>query len=515
MSEKKATTGEPTGAAAAAQPRLATGSEGLDQVLNGGLPANRLYLVEGDPGAGKTTLSMQFLMEGAARGEAVLYVTLSETKEELTAVADSHGWSLAGINIHELVPAEDSLRTEEQYTIFHPSEVELGDTTKTIIEEVERIQPRRIVFDSLSEMRLLARDPLRYRRQILALKQYFAGRLCTVILLDDRTSTDADLQVQSIAHGVIELEHIALDYGAERRRLRVTKLRGSRFRGGFHDFNIKTGGVEVYPRLVAADHRQEFKAESVSSDVPELDTLLGGGLDRGTSTLLMGPAGSGKSSLAAQFVAASAGRGERAATFIFDEGITTYLKRADGLCCGLREEIEAGRVTVQQVDPAELSPGEFAHKVRASVERDGAGLVVIDSLNGYLQAMPDERFLTAQMHELLTYLNQRGVVTLLVMAQHGFMGTAMNSPVDVSYLADTVVLLRYFEAAGAIRRAVSVIKKRTGFHEDTIRELRLSSAGITVGKPLSEFHGVLTGVPSYSGSAAAGDLLPRGEEDVE
>src|SRR5215207_3910754 len=312
MSEKKATTGEPTGAAAAAQPRLATGSEGLDQVLNGGLPANRLYLVEGDPGAGKTTLSMQFLMEGAARGEAVLYVTLSETKEELTAVADSHGWSLAGINIHELVPAEDSLRTEEQYTIFHPSEVELGDTTKTIIEEVERIQPRRIVFDSLSEMRLLARDPLRYRRQILALKQYFAGRLCTVILLDDRTSTDADLQVQSIAHGVIELEHIALDYGAERRRLRVTKLRGSRFRGGFHDFNIKTGGVEVYPRLVAADHRQEFKAESVSSDVPELDTLLGGGLDHGTSTLLMGPAGSGKSSLAAQFVAASAGRGERA-----------------------------------------------------------------------------------------------------------------------------------------------------------------------------------------------------------
>ena len=511
MSDKNPT----GGAVGGAQARLATGSEGLDQVLNGGFPANRLYLVEGDPGTGKTTLALQFLIEGARGGEAVLYVTLSETKEELTSVAASHGWTLEGINIHELVPPEDALRSEEQYTIFHPSEVELGDTTKAIIEEVERIEPRRVVFDSLSEMRLLARDPLRYRRQILALKQYFAGRQCTVLLLDDRTSTDADLQVQSIAHGVVALEQLALDYGAERRRLRVTKLRGSRFRGGFHDFTIKTGGVEVYPRLVAADHRQESRGESVSSGVAELDSLLGGGLDRGTSTLVMGPAGSGKSSLAAQLVAASAGRGERAATFIFDEGVSTYLKRADGLCCGLRAEVDAGRVTVQQVDPAELSPGEFASRVCAAVERDGAGLVVIDSLNGYLQAMPDERFLTSQMHELLTYLNQRGVVTLLVMAQHGFMGVAMNSPVDVSYLADTVVLLRYFEAAGAIRRAVSVVKKRTGSHEDTIREFRLSPGGIVVGKPLSEFHGVLTGVPSYVGGATARDLLPRGGEVVE
>ena len=513
MSEKKQT-GD--AAAGAAQVRLATGSRGLDQVLDGGFPANRLYLVEGDPGTGKTTLGLQFLLEGAARGEAVLYVTLSETKEELTAVAASHGWSLDDISIHELVPPEDSLRSEEQYTIFHPSEVELGDTTKTIIEEVERIEPRRVVFDSLSEMRLLARDPLRYRRQILALKQYFAGRQCTVLLLDDRTSTEADLQVQSIAHGVVALEQLALDYGAERRRLRVTKLRGSRFRGGFHDFTIKTGGVEVYPRLVAADHRQEFKAGEVSSGVAQLDALLGGGLDRGTSTLIMGPAGSGKSSLAAQFVAASAERGERAAAFIFDEGITTYLKRADGLCCGLRAEVEAGRVTVQQVDPAELSPGEFAHNVRETVERDGATLVVIDSLNGYLQAMPDERFLTSQMHELLAYLNQRGVVTIVVMAQHGFMGTGMNTPVDVSYLADSVVLLRYFEAAGAIRRAVSVVKKRTGSHEDTIRELRLATGGILVGKPLSEFHGVLTGVPSYVGGGDGGDsLMSREDEDGE
>lgn len=514
MSEKKDTTGVP--AAEEPQVRLATGIAGLNNVLEGGLPANRLYLVEGDPGSGKTTLALQFLIEGAARGEAVLYVTLSETKEELTAVAASHGWSLAGIDIHELVPPEDSLRSEEQYTIFHPSEVELGDTTKTIIEKVERIQPRRVVFDSLSEMRLLARDPLRYRRQILALKQYFAGRQCTVLLLDDRTSAAADLQVQSIAHGVIALEHLALDYGAERRRLRVTKLRGSRFRGGFHDFTIRTGGVEVYPRLVAADHRGGFVPAAVSSDVPELDALIGGGLDRGTSTLIMGPAGSGKSSVAAQFVAAAAARGERAATFIFDEGLTTYLKRADGLCRGLRAQIEAGRVSVQQIDPAELSPGEFAHRVCVAVEHDGAGLVVIDSLNGYLQAMPDERFLTAQMHELLTFLNQRGVVTILVMAQHGFTGTTMATPVDVSYLADAVVLLRYFEASGAIRRAVSVVKKRTGAHEDSIRELRLANGGITVGKSLSEFQGVLTGVPSYVGNTGlSGDLLPREGEDGE
>jgi circadian clock protein KaiC len=478
-----------------AQSRLATGSEGLDSVLDGGFPANRLYLIEGDPGTGKTTLALQFLLEGARRGEPVLYVTLSETKEELTAVADSHGWSLEGVTLHELVPPEESLKAEAQYTIFHPSEVELGETTRAVIGEVERIQPRRVVFDSLSEMRLLARDPLRYRRQILALKQFFAGRKSTVLLLDDRTSADADLQVQSIAHGVLMLEQLELDYGAERRRLRVSKLRGSRFRGGFHDFTIRTGGVEVFPRLVAAGRRNEFEAESVASGVAELDALLGGGLDRGTATLVLGPAGCGKSSLATHFAAASARRGEHAAAFIFDESVNTYLNRAAGLGSDLRPEVEAGSLTVQQVDPAELSPGEFVHNVCKAVKRDGARLVVIDSLNGYLQAMPDERFLTAQMHELLTYLNQQGVVTLLVMAQHGFMG-AMSSPVDVSYLADTVILLRYFEAAGAIRRAISVVKKRTGRHEDTIREMRLSSpGGVQVGEPLTAFRGVLTGVP--------------------
>lgn len=493
--------------------RLATGSAGLDSILEGGFPANRLYLLEGDPGTGKTTLALKFLLEGASQGEPVLYVTLSETKEELNAVAESHGWSLAKLNIYELIPSEESLKTESQYTIFHPSEVELGETTNAVLEEVERIQPRRIVFDSLSEMRLLAHDPLRYRRQILALKQYFSGRQCTVLLLDDRTATLGDLQVQSIAHGVVELEHLALEYGAERRRLRIIKLRGSKYRGGYHDFNIETGGgVTVYPRLVAAEHRQEFKREAITSGVPELDTLLGGGLDRGTSTLILGPAGSGKSSIAAQFAAAAAERGEHAASFIFDEGRDNYLTRAAGLGVEMEEQVEAGRMTIQQVDPAELSPGEFAHYVRRSVDHDGATVVVIDSLNGYLQAMPDERFLTVQMHELLTYLNQQGVVTILVMAQHGFMGTNMGTPVDVSYLADTVLMLRFFEAAGAVRRAISVVKKRTGYHENTIREMRMSSDGITVGKPLSEFHGLLTGVPVYNKESAP--LLEEADADA-
>jgi len=496
-----------------AESRLATGSAGLDNVLNGGFPANRLYLVEGDPGTGKTTLALQFLLEGVRRGEPVLYVTLSETKEELTAVARSHGWSLEGVGLHELVPAADSLKAETQYTIFHPSEVELGETTRAVIEEVERIKPRRVVFDSLSEMRLLARDPLRYRRQILALKQFFAGRKSTVLLLDDRTAADTDLQVQSIAHGVLMLEQLELDYGAERRRMRVSKLRGSRFRGGFHDFAIRTGGVEVFPRLVAAGRHMEFEPGSVASGVAELDALLGGGLDRGTATLFLGPAGSGKSSLAAHFAAAAAARGEPAAAFIFDEGVNTYLGRAAGLGTDLRAEVEAGRFKVQQVDPAELSPGEFAHSVCTAVE-GGVRLVIIDSLNGYLQAMPDERFLTAQMHELLTYLNQQGVVTLLVMAQHGFLGTGMSSPVDVSYLADTVVLLRYFEVAGAIRRAVSVVKKRTGRHEDTIREMRLSAArGIEVGEPLTAFRGVLTGVPMFTEDAPKKGALLGGDDD--
>ncbi|HVF29195.1 MAG TPA: ATPase domain-containing protein [Pyrinomonadaceae bacterium] len=476
--------------------RMRTGIEGLDDILQGGLPANRVYLVEGEPGTGKTTLALQFLMEGVRLGEAGLYVTLSETKEELEASARSHGWSLDGINIHELAPAGDTLKPESQYTIFHPSEIELSETTGAVLEEVERINPKRVVFDSLSEMRLLAHDPLRYRRQILALKQYFIGRQCTVILLDDKTSAVHDLQLQSIVHGVLSLEQLALEYGAERRRLRVIKLRGARFRGGYHDFNIETGGVIVFPRLVAAEHRQDFAKGFATSDVPELDTLLGGGIARGSSTLIIGPAGGGKSTLGAQFAAASASRGEKAAVFIFDEIVETYIGRAAGIGTDIQRHVDDNLITLKQIDPAELAPGEFAHKVLRAVGRDGVRVVVIDSLNGYLNAMPEERFLTIQMHELLTFLNQRGVVTLLVMAQHGFLGS-MATPVDVSYLADTVLMLRYFEAEGAVHRAISVIKKRTGAHEKTIRELEITSQGIRVGEPLTKFRGVLTGVPMY------------------
>ena len=481
--------------------RVATGVEGLDHVLEGGFPANHIYLVEGDPGTGKTTLSLQFLLEGAQRGESCLYVTLSETKAELEAVASSHGWSLEGVSIHELVPLADSLKPESQYTIFHPSETELSETTSAVIEEVERVNPSRIVFDSLSEMRLLAQDALRYRRQILALKQYFIGRQCTVLLLDDKTSDRQDLQLQSIVHGVLSLEHLAVDYGSERRRLRIIKMRGSRFRGGYHDFNLDTGGLVVFPRLVAAEHRQPSTPGIVSSGVAELDALMGGGLNRGSNALILGPTGAGKSTMSAQFAVAAAARGEKTAVFIFDEVVDTFADRAEGIGTNIHKYLDDGLISLQQIDPAELAPGEFAHTVRRAVDRDGARVVVIDSLNGYLNSMPEERFLTLQMHELLTYLNQRGVVTLLVMAQHGFMGAAMASPIDISYLADTVLLLRYFETHGAVGRALSVMKKRSGAHENTIREVQITSSGIHLGPPLTDFHGVLSGIPIQNSTA--------------
>jgi circadian clock protein KaiC len=474
----------------------------LDDILGGGFAPNRLYLVEGDPGAGKTTLALQFLLEGARAGERGLYVTLSETKEELDEVARSHGWSLDPLTVCELIPSEESLLPDAQTRMFHPSEVELSETTRAVLAEVERIKPTRVVFDSLSEMRLLAQNPLRYRRQILGLKQFFAGRQCTVLLLDDRTSEVNDLHLQSLAHGVVTLEQLAPEYGAERRRLRVVKMRGKLFRGGFHDFTIIRGGLEVYPRLVAAEHRRPFEPGQLKSGVAALDALLGGGLDRGTSALLMGPTGSGKSSIATQYAVAAAEAGERAVVFTFDESLTTLYARSAGLGMDLRGHVEAGRVRVHQVDPAEMSPGEFAHRVRQSVEEDGARVVVIDSLNGYLNAMPEERFLTIQLHELLTYLGQQGVVTFLVVAQHGLMGVNMRAPVDASYLADSVILLRYFEARGKIRRAVSVVKKRSGAHEDTLREMRLGPDGIWVGEPLADFHGVLTGLPELLGPGA-------------
>jgi circadian clock protein KaiC len=480
-------------------PRAKTGIEGLDDILGGGLTRNRLYLVEGDPGAGKTTLALQFLREGARVGERGLYITLSETKQELVAVAASHGWGLEGLDLFELIPSEEALRPDTQTTMFHPSEVELGEATRAVLEVVERTKPDRVAFDSLSEVRLLAQNPLRYRRQILALKQFFLGRSCTVLLLDDRTSAAADLQLQSIAHGVIVLEHLAPEYGAERRRLRVMKVRGTEYRGGYHDFKIERGGLVVFPRLVAQEHHRPFLRELVSSGLAALDGLLDGGIARGTSTLVLGPAGSGKSSLALQYASAAAKRGERSALFVFDESAGTLVERAQGLGIDLAGYIDGGLVSVKQVDPAELSPGEFAHLIRQAVEQDDARLVVIDSLNGYLNAMPEERFLVIQLHELLTYLGQQGVTTLLVVAQHGLLGSGTHAPVDTTYLADTVVLLRYFEAGGEVRQAISVVKRRNGAHERTIREFRMGDAGIQVGESLRMFRGILSGVPVHEG----------------
>jgi len=477
---------------------VAAGIPGLDNILGGGFTPNRIYLVEGDPGSGKTTLALQYLLEGRRKGESGMYVSLSETKEELEGVARSHGWSLEGIHCHELLPSDESLLPDAQSRLFHPSEVELSDTTRSILAEVERRKPARIVFDSLSEMRLLAQHPLRYRRQVLALKQFFIGRQCTVLLLDDRTASDNDLQLHSLAHGVISLEHMAQEYGAERRRIRVLKMRGRPFRGGFHDFTIRSGGLDVFPRLVAAEHHRLFDGEPLRSGVAELDKLTGGGLHRGTSTLLMGPAGSGKSTIATQYAVCAAERGERSVIFAFDESIATLATRSEGLGIPLRKHVEAQRIRIQQVDPGELSPGEFVHNIRRAVEKESARVVVIDSLNGYLNAMPEERFLTIQLHEMLTYLGQQGVVTLMVVAQRGLLGSGMQTPVDASYLADTVIALRYFEAGGQLRRAISVVKKRSGAHEDTLREFHLRRGGVALGEPLHDFHGVMSGIPAFT-----------------
>ena len=495
-------------------PTSQTGIQGLDDILCGGLTPYRLYLIEGVPGSGKTTLAMQYLMEGVRRGEPVLYVTLSETEEELRAMAQSHGWNLDGVTIRELVPPEETLQPSEQYTMFHPAEVELSETTRTILSDVERLKPMRLVFDSLSELRLLAGDPLRYRRQLLALKQFFRGRRCTVLLLDDLTSSGRDLQVQSIAHGVLVLEQLTPEYGADRRRLRVIKHRGRRFRGGYHDYLIGSGGLRVFPRLIASEHRQDLGDMKLSSGIAPVDELLGGGIERGTSTLMVGAAGTGKSTLAAQFVAAAAGRGERCAMFVFDESRKTLLSRAEGLGIPLQKYVEAGLVAIRQVDPAELTPGELSHTIRAEVEEHHARIIVVDSLNGYLNAMPGEKYLTVHLHELLMYLGDKGVATLLIGAHQGMIGTQMVTPVDASYLADSVILLRYFESRGEIRQAISVMKKRGGDHERTIRDFSLDTGGIHVGPPLRELRGVLTGVPIEAAGAAERVMNDRTVEKV-
>jgi circadian clock protein KaiC len=473
----------------------ATGIDGLDHILLGGFPRNHVYLLQGDPGVGKTTLGLQFLLEGVKNGETSLYVTLSETKSELEAVADSHHWDISGVHIFEQLIGEESLE-EEETTVFYPAEVELGQTVKALLTEVERIKPNRVVLDSLSEIRLLAQSTLRYRKQILALKQFFASRKITVLLLDDRTAEHNDLQLQSVPHGVIELERYTPLYGAARRRLQLVKVRGLNFRDGYHDFSILTGGIVVYPRLVAAEHRRMVMNQQISSGVTKLDAMLGGGIDRGTSTLVMGPAGSGKSALASQYAVAAAQRGERVAMFLFEESLSSLYHRSEALGMPIEELAEQGTILIRQVDPAQMQPGEFAHLVRQAVEVDGVKGLVIDSLNGYLNAVPEERFLLLHLHELLSYLGQNGVATILVFAQQGLVGQ-MHTPVDMSYLADCVILLRYFESRGSIRKAISIVKKRSSKHETAIRDFSMSGTGLDIGEPLEKFRGILSGIPTF------------------
>ncbi len=491
---------------AARRPRTAiapvsTGIDGLDEVLAGGLPGERVHLLEGDPGTGKTTLALQFLLEGAARGEACLYVALSETADELAAVATSHGWTLDGIHVYELTPSEGMLHPDEQYTLFHPSDVELSDTIKSVVDQVSTLNPTRVVIDSLSEMRLLAAEPLRYRRQILALKQFFVGRGATVLLIDDRSAHRSDLQVQSISHGVLRLEQRIAEYGAERRRLQVVKLRGVKFKGGYHDFRIERGGVKVFPRVVAADHRMRPKVRTISSGIGELDALLGGGLASGTTTAIIGPAGIGKTVLATQYAVALAAQGLRSALYLFDERINTFIHRSRQMRHDFGDFVEKDLISVQQLDPAQITAGEFATAIRRCVEQNEVRLVLIDSLNGYLSAMQDEAAVLVQLHELLTFLNEHGVATIIIVAQHGVLGAGIAAPLDVSYLADTLLLMRFFEADGSVRRAISVVKKRTGAHERTIREFQITGSGPRLGGPLTGFQGVLTGVPRYTGGA--------------
>lgn len=482
--------------------RCETGIEGLNEILGQGLPANCLYLVQGDPGSGKTTLALQFLLEGVRLGEKTLYVTLSETKEELLKVAHSHDWSLDSIALFELSSIDSLIRPEARTTVFHPSEIELTQVSEMLLDEIRRIKPVRVVLDSLSEFRLMAETALRYRRQLINLKQELAKYNSTALLLDDRMENSrigGDPHVLSLTHGVIEMEQLSPDYGRSRRRLRVLKMRGMKFREGYHDYSIEKGGLRVFPRIVASDHRADFSPESVSSGNRDFDDLLGGGLDRGTTTLIMGPAGTGKSTLALQYAAQMAQRNERSVLFAFDEIRGIVLARANAVGLDVERHVETGIIDVQQVDPAELSPGEFGMRIRRAVE-GGCKLIIIDSLNGYLNAMPGDKYLVNQLHEMSSYLNQKGVVTILILAQFGVPGQ-LDSPLNLSYLADTVVSARFFEAAGAVRQALSVIKKRSGRHEKTIREYQLvADGGLQIGPPLKQFQGVLTGTPSYYGA---------------
>ncbi|WP_082515591.1 ATPase domain-containing protein [Sphingomonas sp. Leaf412] len=480
-------------------PPALTGIVGLDDILNGGLTPHRMYLVEGTPGTGKTTLGLGFLLAGAAIGETGLYITLAETEVELRAVAATHGWTLDALSLFEMIPA-DGLGEDQEQTLLHPSEVELGETIRAVMAKVEEVRPARVVLDSLSELRLLAQSPIRYRRQILALKHFFSTRQCTVLFLDDKSGTGSDLQLHSIAHGVVSLEQTLSGFGAQRRRLHIVKMRGLRYRGGYHDFEIAPGGLRVHPRLVASDHATHDTGDAVSTGSDALDALLGGGLVPGTATLLTGPAGVGKTTATVQCMMAALKRGERAAYFLFDERLPTLLTRSAALGMDLQPYVDSGQLELRAIDPAEMSPGEFAGSIRVAVEQRQAAFVAIDSLNAYLQSMPNEQFLVLQMHEMLSYLGQKGIVSLLILGLHGVMGD-IRSDVDLSYLSDTVVQLRYFEAHGEVRQAISVIKTRTARHERTIREFQIGHDGLQVGDPLRQFQGVLTGVPTFSGEA--------------
>jgi circadian clock protein KaiC len=486
--------------------RLQTGVPGLDSVLDGGLIGDSLYLLKGAPGTGKTTIGLQFLLEGARRGEKCLYLGLSETRGQLDSLATSFGWRLDGIEIHDMRRRGESDDRQRSYTVFSPSEVELEEISREILEQVDRVRPARLVIDSLSEIRLLAEDPFRYRRELLVLSDQISGRGCTGLLLDVDSEGTQGAVAETLVSGVLVLDQLSPEYGGDRRRLRVRKLRASRCIGGYHDLVIGEGGVKLFPRLVASDHRARHASSEVLSGVKELDALLGGGLDRGTSTVLLGPAGTGKSTIAAQFVTQAASRGEKSVIFCFDENPTNLLIRTTGLGIPLQRFVDAGTVQLVAVDPAEFSPGELAYRVRAHVE-EGDRLIVIDSMNGYISAMPEERFLAAHLHELLAYLAQKGVATLLTLAQHGFFGSN-ESPINISYIADTVLLFRYFEAAGEVKQALSVVKKRTGAHERTIRELKFGPGGVRLGEPLRKYQGVLAGSPQLLDPA-----LVRGERE--
>ena len=487
------------GANVTASPRVSTGVEGLDAILGGGLPPGHLYLLEGTPGSGKTTLALQFLLTGAANGFRGVYVTLSETRQELNEVAASHGWSLDDIEIIELSP-DAGTAADETYTVFHPAELELQETMSAVLAAIDRSKPSLVVLDSLSEMRLLARDPLRFRRQILALKHFFTGRASTVLLLDDKSGPEGDVQLHSLAHGVIVLEHVALEYGAERRRLQVTKLRGLRFWGGYHDFRIRTGGIVVYPRVTPGKNTASPQVRLIASGSGPLDSLLGGGLQEGSSLLIMGPAGTGKSVLSTQYACAATGRGERVRFYLFDERLNSFFLRSQGLGMDLGDAVSDGRLMLQQIEPTEMSPGEFANEVARSVEEDNVRMIIIDSINGYMKSMPEEHLLPIQVHELLSFLSNRRVTCIMTLVQRGVFGHPVDDAAEVSYLADSVLLLRYFEVLGSVRQALSVVKKRSGNHERTIRECRVMKGGLSVGEPLTEFQGVLTGVPQYFGA---------------